>query len=152
MEETLEERGGGRGGMSCSIFSSKVITFSRKNSNFVLLGQFCEFINKSDTSGNTLNSKFSRGFLWDKIFLVDQVRIGLRFYRRCQVFKMSFLLNAIFINNIFSTEKNALKIKFICIAEGHSTTTWTKFLPILTTYSPQVDNCGYFNKTYYLFT
>ena len=63
--------GGGRGGMSCSIFSSKVITFSRKNSNFVLLGYFCEFINKSDTSGNTLNSKFSRGFLWDKIFLVD---------------------------------------------------------------------------------
>ena len=31
---------------------------------------------------------------------------------------------------------------------GHSTTTWTKFYPILTPSTPRVDNCGYF--TWYL--
>ena len=30
----------------------------------------------------------------------------------------------------------------------HSTTTWTKFYPVLTTYPPQEDNCG--NFTYFL--
>ena len=27
---------------------------------------------------------------------------------------------------------------------GHSTTTWTKFYPILTTYTPRVNNCEHF--------
>ena len=49
--------------MNCRIFSSKVIIFFRKNANLVLLGYFCEWIKKSNTSINTLNSKFSRGFL-----------------------------------------------------------------------------------------
>ena len=75
--------------------------------------------------------------------LARNVRI-LTFYLQCTlVIEMCFTRKKFLLciaTNCFKCRGNDRNLQ----ARGHSSTTWTKFYPILTPSPDRVDNCGYF--------